>query len=79
MSANQYALKHIKQRAKQSVARAGGKLLPIPVGNLVLLKDHPKGWNKIKDSYKSELFVMESKHQDPNVYIIKPVSSKGVM
>ena len=79
MSVNQHALKHIKQMAKQSVARAGGKPLQIPVGNLVLLRDHPEGWNKIQDNYKSELFVMESQHQDPNVYTIKPDSHKGVV
>ena len=65
--------------AKQSAARAVGKPLQIPVGNLVLLRDHPEGWNKIQDNYKSELFVVESQHQDPNVYTIKPVSGKGVV
>ena len=34
MSATWCALKHIKQMAKQSVARTGGKPLQIPVGNL---------------------------------------------
>ena len=42
-SANRHALQHIKQIAKQSVARAGVKPLQIPVGNLVLLRDHPEG------------------------------------
>ena len=74
-SANQHAPKYIKQMAKQSVARAGGKSLQIPVGNLVLLRDHPEGQNTIQDNYKSELFV----HRDPNVYSIKPVSCKGVV
>ena len=50
MSANQHALKHIKQMAKQSVVRAGGKPLQIPVGNLVLLRDHSDGQNKIQDN-----------------------------
>ena len=45
----------------------------------MLLRDHPEGWNKIQDNYKSELFVMEAQHQDPNVYTIKPVSGKGVV
>ena len=38
MSANWYALKHIKQMTKQSAARAGGKPLQIPVSSLVLLR-----------------------------------------
>ena len=61
-SANQHALQHIKQLAKQSVARAGGKPLQIPIRNLLLLRDHPEGQNKIQDNYKSELFVVESQH-----------------
>ena len=51
----------------------------IPIGNLVLLYDHPEGQNKIRDNYRSELFVIESKHGDPNVYNIKPLSGKGHM
>ena len=43
MSANRRALKHIKQSAKKSQIRTGGKPLQIPVGNLVLLRDHPEG------------------------------------
>ena len=58
---------------------AGGKALNIPIGNLVLLCDHPEGWNKIQDNYKNELFIMESQHQDPNVYTIKPLNCKGPM
>ena len=47
-SANQYALKNIKQRSKQSVARAGAKPLQIPVGNLVLLRDPLKVKTKFR-------------------------------
>ena len=65
--------------AEKSVSQAGGKALNIPIGNLVLLCDHPKGQNKIQDSYKNELFVMESQHQDPNVCTIKPLNGKGPM
>ena len=54
MSANRQALKHIKQSAKKSQMRTGGKSLQIPIGNLVLLRDHPEGCNKIQDNYKSE-------------------------
>ena len=35
--------------------------------------------NKIQDNYKNELFVVESQHQDPNVYTIKPLNGKGPM
>ena len=79
LAANRCALKRIKQSAEKSVSRARGKDLEIPMGNLVLLRDHPEGRNKIQDHYKSELYVVESKHQDPNVYKIKPLCGKGPM
>ena len=47
MSVNRQALKDIKQSAKKSQIRTGGKSLQITIGNLVLLRDHPKGCNKI--------------------------------
>ena len=79
LAANRHALKRIKQSAKKSVSQTGGKDLKIPVGNLVLLHDHPEGQNKIQDHYKSELFVVELKHWDPNIYKIKPLCGKGPM
>ena len=69
----------MKLSAEKSVSQAGGKALSIPIGNLVLLRDHPEGRNKIQDNYKNELFVMESQHQDLNVYTIKPLNGKGPM
>ena len=77
MSANRWALKHIKQSAKKSQSRTGGKTLHIPVGNLVLSRDHPEGCNKIQDNYKSELFVVVDHNKDPNVYIIQSLNKKG--
>ena len=75
MSANKQALKHIKQSTKKSQIRTGGKSLKIPIGKLVLLRDHPKGGNKIWDNYKSEPFVIVNHHKDPN--IIHPLDKKG--
>ena len=77
MSANRWALKHSKQSAKKSQIRTDGKSLQIPIGNLVLLRDHPKGRNKIQDNYKSELFVIVDHHKDPNVYVIQSLNEKG--
>ena len=79
LAVNWHALKRIKQNAEKSVSRAGGKDLTIPIGNLVLLHDHLEGQNKIQDNYKSKLFIVESKHRDPNVYKIKPLCGKGPM
>ena len=79
LAANRQPLKRIKISAEKSVSKARGKAPNIPKGNLVLLCDHPKGCNKIQDNYKNELFVVESEHQDPNVYIIKPLNGKGPM
>ena len=64
---------------EKSVSQEGGKALEISIGNLVLLHDHPGGWSKIQDHYKSKLFVMEWKHWDPNVYDIKPLCGKDPM
>ena len=71
MSVNRQALKHIKQSAKKSQIRTGGKSLQISIGNLVLLRDHPKGCNKIQDNYKFEPFLIVNHHKEPNVYIIQ--------
>ena len=52
LAANRQALKRMKLSAEKSVSWAGGKALSIPIGNLVLLHDHPEGRNKIQDNYK---------------------------
>ena len=46
-TANKHALKQIKASVKKNHDRYGGKELFIPVGNPVLLRDHPEGRNKI--------------------------------
>ena len=43
LAANRCALKRIEQSVKKSVSQAGDKALDIPIGNLVLLHDHPEG------------------------------------
>ena len=70
---NRWGLRNIKQTAKKKVLCVGGSPLNILKDNLVLLRDHPEGRHKIQDNYKSELFVVVSKHKDPNVYIICPL------
>ena len=77
VAANKQAHKHIKTSAKKSADCVGGKPLTTSVGNLVLLRDHLEGHNKIQDNYKSELFVVSDHHQDPNVYYITLLSGKG--
>ena len=76
MSLTRQALKHIKQSAKKSQSRTAGKTLHILVGNLLLLRDHPEGCNKIQDNYKSELFIIVDHHKDPNVYAIQALNKK---
>ena len=79
LAMNRQALKRMKSSAAKSVSQAEGKALKIPLGNMVLLCDHSEGHYKIQDNCKSELFVIELNHQDPNVYTIKPLSGKGPM
>ena len=48
----------------------------IPVGNHVLLCDHPEGCNKIQDRYKTDVYVVVGHHQEePNVYYIQLLNS----
>ena len=62
---------------QKRAGRLNQKLLEIQEGNLVLLRDHPEGCNKIQDKYKSEKFVVVGKCPEPNVYHIKPVNGNG--
>ena len=55
LAANRWALKRIKHSVEKSVSQPGGKALDIPLGNLVLLHDHPEG-HQIQDSYKVNCF-----------------------
>ena len=71
---NKHALKIINKTTKHSKAHASGKELIIPVGNHVLLCDHPKGRNKIQDKYKSDIYIVVGHHQEPNVYYIQLLS-----
>ena len=57
LAVNRHALKKIKQSVEKSVSQVGGNAFNIPIGNLVLLHDHPEGQIKIQDNYKSELLV----------------------
>ena len=43
---------------QKSAGRLNQKLLGIPEENMVLLRDHPEGHNKIQDKYKSKKFVV---------------------
>ena len=48
----------------------------IPIGNHVLLRDHPEGHNKIQDRYKTDVYVVVGHHQEePNVYYIQLLNS----
>ena len=77
MSSDRWASKHIMQSAKKSQTRTGGKSLHIPIGSLVVLRDHPEAWIKAQDNYKSNLFVIIAHHKDPNVYIVQYINRKG--
>ena len=69
--ANKQALKSIHKSTKCNKDRTGSKDLLIPIGNHVLLRDHPEGRNKIQDCYKPDVYVMIGHHKEPNVYYIQ--------
>ena len=77
VQANKQALKSIQARAKVNERSSGDKDFDIPIGNLVLLRDHPEGRNKIQDDYKPDLFEVTDKHSDPNAFFVKPLDGKG--
>ena len=59
-AANQCALKNIQKIAELNALRAEGKELSILEDNLVLLQDHPQGYNKIQDCFKTKNFLQWS-------------------
>ena len=71
LHANKQALKLIKQSSKCNKDCTGSKSLHIPIGNHVLLHDHPEGRNKIQDQYKSDVYIVVGHHSEPNVYYIQ--------
>ena len=74
---NKRAMKNIKAATAKNKRTAGGSDIDIPPGNLVLLRDHPEGRNKIQDHYKSDLFQVIRKGERPNNFWIKPIGSSG--
>ena len=77
LAANKRALKNIKAAEVKNKRAAGGKEIDIPPGNLVLIRDHPAGRNKIQDRHKPDLFQVVKLGDRPNNYWIKPIGSDG--
>ena len=76
LHANKRAQKNIKATNAKNRRAAGGKDLIIPVGNSVLLRDHPKGRNKIQDNNKDQIYIVTGHHDNRNAYFVKPLGSK---
>ena len=76
LHANKHAQKNIKATNAKTHRVMGGKDLLIPMGNLVLLGDHPEGHNKIQDNNKDQMYVITGHHDHRNAYFIKPLGSK---
>ena len=76
LHANKRAQKNIKATNTKKRKVMGGKDLVIPVGNLVLLCDHPEGCNKIQDNNKDQIYIVTGHHDHQNAYFIKPLGSK---
>ena len=76
LHANKHAQRNIKATNAKNRKVMGGKDLAIPIGNLVLLHDHPEGCNKIQDNNKDQIYVITGHHDHRNTYFIKPLGSK---
>ena len=76
LQANKRVQKNIKATNAKNRKAAGGKDLVIPVGNLVLLRDHPEGCNKIQDNNKDQIYIVTGHHDHQNAYFVKPLGSK---
>ena len=75
--ANKGAMKNIEAVEAKNKRTSEGKDLDIPVGNLVLLRDHPEERNKIQDRNKSELYIVVHKGERPNNFWSKPLGSNA--
>ena len=75
LMANKRAMKNIKVTEAKNKRIAKGKDLDVPVGNLVLLRDHPEGHHKIQDKNKFELYAIVRKGERPNNFWIKLLGS----
>ena len=76
INVNKHAQKNIKATNDKNWKVVGGKDLVIPVGNLVLLHDHPEGCNKIQNNNKDQIYIVTSHHEHKNAYFVKPLGSK---
>ena len=76
LQANKCAQKNIKATNAKNRKAAGGKDLVVPIGNLVLLHDHPEGRNKIQDNNKDQIYIVTGHHDHQNAYFVKPLGSK---
>ena len=63
INANKHAQKNIKATNAKNHKVVGGKDLVIPVGNLVLLRDHPEGRNKIQNNNKDQIYIVTGHHE----------------
>ena len=73
LCANIHAQKNIKASNAKNCRVVGVKDLLIPVGNLILLHDHPEGQNKIQNNNKDQLYIVTGHHKHRNAYFVKTV------
>ena len=76
LAQTKFAQKNIKATNAKNRKVAGGKDLVIPIGNLVLLRDHPEGRNKIQNNNKDQIYIVTGHHEYKNAYWVKPLVSK---
>ena len=76
INTNKHAQKNIKATNAKNRKVVGGKHLTILVSNLVLLRDHPEGCNKIQNNNKDKIYIVTGHHEYKNAYFVKPLGSR---
>ena len=74
----QYKCSWVKCSVEKSVSHAAGKA-QYSHRKFGSIESPSEGQNKSQDNYKSELLVVDLKHQNPNMYSIKLLDGKGPM
>jgi transposase InsO family protein len=79
----QEAYQHARQRLAQATehrnryANMKAREAPLYIGQRVIVKQHPKGRNKIQDTYGQRVYKVNKQMEGQNVYYLEPADGLG--